>query len=270
MDNVSNDLPLVSVIMGVYNSGKTLASAVDSILAQTYANFEFLICDDASTDDSLRILAQYKDQRIKLLKNSVNHGLAYSLNKCLKMCTGYYVARMDADDVSFPNRLAEQVAFLESNTSIDAVGSSVVIWDGEKDIGVRKFPELPNKKHLLNSNPFAHPTMMLKRSVYQKLGGYTVSNSTKRAEDLDLWFRFFNHGFKGYNMQMPLLRYAEAEEDYEKRTICAALGIAKVYLKGYKLLNFPKLCRVYCLKPVISSMLPTKLKLYLRKKRLKH
>ena len=107
--------PLVSVIMGVYNSQGTLSEAVMSILNQTYSNFEFLICDDGSTDDSLKLLGNFSDKRIKILRNEVNRGLAFSLNKCLVASSGAYVARMDADDVAFPDRLETQLSFLEKN-----------------------------------------------------------------------------------------------------------------------------------------------------------
>lgn len=264
----SKECPLVSVIMGVYNSETTLSSAVKSILNQSYSNFEFLICDDASTDDSLQLLSSFKDQRIKILKNVTNQGLAYSLNKCLERCSGHYIARMDADDVAFSTRLQVQVEFLEKHKNIDAVGTAVSVWDGEKIIGVRKFPEFPDKRCLLKSNPFAHPTMMIKRSVYQKLNGYHVDRSTKRAEDLDLWFRFFGHGYTGYNIQLPLLRYTETAADFSKRSFSAAVGIAKVYLRGYRLLRMPIYYYAYCLKPIISSLLPTNFKLYLRRRKL--
>lgn len=264
----SKECPLVSVIMGVYNSETTLSSAVKSILNQSYSNFEFLICDDASTDDSLQLLSSFKDQRIKILKNETNQGLAYSLNKCLERCSGHYIARMDADDVAFSTRLQVQVEFLEKHKNIDAVGTAVSVWDGKKIIGVRKFPEFPDERSLLKSNPFAHPTMMIKGSVYQKLNGYHVDRSTKRAEDLDLWFRFFSHGYAGYNIQSPLLRYTETEADFNKRSLSAAIGIAKVYLRGYRLLKMPVYCYGYCLKPIVSSLLPTSFKLYLRKRKL--
>lgn len=262
------EYPLVSVIMGVYNSETTLSSAVKSILNQSYSNFEFLICDDASTDASLQLLSSFKDQRIKIVRNKTNQGLAYSLNKCLERCSGCYIARMDADDVASSTRLQTQVEFLEKNANIDAVGTAISVWDGEKIIGIRKFPEFPDKSCLLKSNPFAHPTMMIKRSVYQKLNGYHVDSSTKRAEDLDLWFRFFSHGYTGYNIQLPLLRYTETEADFNKRTFSAAVGIAKVYLRGYRLLKMPFLYYVYCIRPIISSLLPTCLRLYIRRHKL--
>lgn len=256
--------PLVSVIMSVYNSQYTLSGAIDSILSQTYPYLEFIICDDASTDNSLSVLSSYKDKRIKIIQNKENRGVAYSLNSCLKFCTGEYIARMDADDVALNDRLSEQVSFLCQNRTIDAVGSSISIWDGKKIVGVRRFPEYPNKYHLIGSNPFAHPTMMIKREVYQTLQGYTVSEATRRAEDLDLWFRFFAKGYKAYNLQKSLLIYSETNRDLQRRTFRAAMGIAKVYYSGCKMLDLPLLSRYCCVKPIISSLVPVCLKVLLR------
>lgn len=175
---------------------------------------------------------------------------------------------MDADDVAFPDRFEKQLFFLEKNKNIDAVGSSVSVWDGKAIVGIRKYPEFPTMKHLVSSNPFAHPTVMLKKTVYETLGGYKVEASTKRAEDLDLWFRFFKHGFTGYNFKTPLLKYRETNSDYKKRSLSAAIGIARVYLNGYRMLGFPKRYNFYVLKPIISSVLPTFLKLKIRDKKL--
>ena len=268
MSKNHKDQPLISVIMGVYNSQETLVESVTSILNQSYPNFEFLICDDSSTDDSLKLLSDFGDKRIKIIKNETNRGLAYSLNKCLSVSKGEYVARMDADDLAYPDRFEKQLSFLEAHRDIDAVGSSVSIWNGKSIVGIRNYPELPTAKHLIKSNPFAHPTMMLRKTVYEILGGYKVDASTKRAEDLDLWFRFFKRGFTGYNIQSPLLRYTEKEIDFKKRTISAAIGIAKVYQNGYRMLGFPKAYDIYATKPIISAITPTFLKLYLRDKNL--
>ncbi len=268
MNKNHKDLPLISVIMGVYNSQETLVESVTSILNQSYPNFEFLICDDSSTDDSLKLLSAFNDKRIKIIKNETNKGLAHSLNKCLSFSRGDYVARMDSDDFAYPDRFEKQLTFLETHKNIDAVGSSVCVWNGTSIVGIRKYPELPTVKHLVKSNPFAHPTMMLRKNIYEILGGYKEDASTKRAEDLDLWFRFFKQGFTGYNIQSPLLRYTEKDVDFKKRTLSAAIGIAKVYLNGYRMLGFPKAYNIYAIKPIISAVMPISFKLYLRNKNL--
>lgn len=253
--------PLVSIIMGVYNEEKNLSRCIDSVLKQTYTNWEFIICNDCSTDNSKEILMQYhsKDERIIILENEKNSRLAASLNNCLKVAKGKYIARMDADDECLPDRLQKQVQFLEDNKGIDCVGTAVIVFDENGDKGVRLSKEKPNKNDLLSSNPFAHPTVMIRKTVMDNLDGYKETKETKRAEDLDLWFRFYDAGYQGYNMREPLYRYHESEEDMKKRSLNAAIGISKVYLNGYKLLGFPKYKFFYAIKPIIASLLPNKL-----------
>lgn len=264
-------LPLVSIIMGVYNEEAHLRNCLESVIKQTYRNWECIICDDCSTDSSKEILYEYqkKDGRFIILENDQNSRLAASLNNCLSIARGKYIARMDADDLCLPSRLQSQVQFLEENQEIDCVGSAVIVYDETGDKGIRLCKEYPQKEDLLHANPFAHPTVIIKKSVMDVLGGYTVSRDTRRAEDLDLWFRFFHADYKGYNMQKPLYKYHESEEDMQKRTFKAALGISRVYLRGYKLLGFPKYDYIYAMKPVISSVIPKRIMAYFHRNRLK-
>lgn len=251
---------LVSIIMGVYNEEKTLERCLDSIIAQTYDNWELIVCDDCSIDGTISILKKYikKDNRIKLLRNKKNMRLAASLNKCLGVAKGKYVARMDADDISLPDRLEKQVEFLEEHEEIDCVGSNMLVFDDSGDKGVRESIEKPIKEDMLNKAPFFHPTIMMRKTVYEKLGGYTVSTKTMRAEDLDLWFRFFKRGYKGYNLQENLYRYHESTTDYKKRTLKAAIKTAMVYVGGFKMLGFSKIKYLYAMRPIISAILPNR------------
>ncbi|HCR4946745.1 TPA: glycosyltransferase, partial [Enterococcus faecium] len=256
MSNVSN--PLVSVIMGAYNSEKTIGRAIDSIIKQTYLHWEMIICDDGSTDGTVKIIRKYveKDKRIKLVQNKKNSGLAYSLNHCLKYSSGKYVARMDADDISLPERFAYQVGFFEKNPEYDVVGCNRIVFDENGDSGIRKSKEIPTINDMYKGSPFAHPTIMMKRSVYTILGGYRVNKDTTRSEDLEMWFRFFNEGFRGYNLQRVLFKYQETSEDFHKRSLRAAYGITKVLLRGYKLIGVSKYKYIYAFKPIISAIIP--------------
>lgn len=253
--------PLVSIIMGVYNAKDTIEYCIDSILSQTYSNWEFVICDDCSTDETYSILEKYakQDARIKILRNDKNSRLAASLNRCLSVASGKYIARMDADDASLPERLKKQVEYLEAHPEIDLVGCARIIFDENGEQGIRRGIEYPNRESLLTDSPFAHPTIMMKKSGYDALGGYNVSAQTMRAEDLDLWFRFFAAGYTGYNMDEPLYLYREGVEDMGKRTLKAGIGIAKVFWQGYALLGYPYRKRIWALKPIIASLVPRKL-----------
>lgn len=252
------DRPLVSIIMGAYNCENTLSEAIESIFKQSYENWEFIICDDCSTDNTLKILKQYeeKDSRIIVLHNANNLRLAATLNKCLKEARGKYVARMDADDISLPERIEKQVLFMEKHYEVDCVGTNRIIFDKNGYRSIRVSDEYPTKDKLLLDTPFAHPTIMMKKSVYDTLGGYVVSKATIRAEDLDLWFRFYSKGFKGYNIQEELYLYREDIEDLKKRSLKAGIATAIVFFKGYKLVGIPLYKYIFALKPIISSLVP--------------
>lgn len=250
--------PLVSIIMGAYNGEKTISRCIESIINQTYTNWEFIICNDCSTDNTLKIINEYseRDSRIIILNNDRNIRLAASLNRCLDVAKGKYVARMDADDESLPSRLEVQVKYLEEHPDVDCVGVARIVFDEYGEHGIRRENEYPSKNDLLYMNPFAHPTIMMKKSVYNELQGYTVSEETMRAEDLDLWFRFYEKEYNGYNIQTPLYRYREGLDDYSKRTIKAGIGTSKVYWNGLKRLNVKWYKRIVAFKPIITAIIP--------------
>ena len=258
------NMPLISVIMGVYNGEKTLRLAIDSIIKQTYSNWELIICDDCSTDSTIDILEEYRvrEGRIHILHNKTNQRLAAALNHCLKKAKGEYIARMDADDESLPNRLATQAVFLETHPEYACVGSGVIVFDDDGNQYIRSRKEFPQKRDLLWDVPFTHPTILMRKSVYDALGGYTVSKMTVRAEDLDLWFRFYAQGYQGYNIKKPLYRYRESLEDYKKRTLSAGFQTARVFLNGYRLLELPPYLKVFGLKPIITSIIPNPIMKY--------
>ena len=162
------DNPLVSVVMPVYNAQKYLNKAIDSILAQTYKDFEFIIINDGSTDNSLQIIKKYqkKDKRI-IVKNKKNKGIVAALNDGIKLSRGKYLARMDADDISLPSRFEVQVNFMEKNSKIGVCGTWVEVFGEINKNYLLKFPinnELL-KIRLLFSVPFAHPSIMMRRDL---------------------------------------------------------------------------------------------------------
>ena len=195
----------VSVIMGLYNCETTLPDAIESIINQTYDNWELIMCDDASIDNTFEVAQQYHKQypeKIILLKNEQNSKLAFTLNHCLKYVTGQYVARMDADDQSVQERFEKQVKFLREHPEFDLVSTGIKLFDGKEYYGERmNRKEVPQKEDLVWGPCFQHATIMTYKRVYDELEGYYVSNRTERGQDYDLWFRFFQKGVKGYNMQ---------------------------------------------------------------------
>ncbi len=197
--------------MSVYNGMPYLIDAVKSILNQSYKNLEFVIVDDASTDGTLKYLTSLKDKRIILVKNKSNMGLAASLNKALKKTSGKYIARMDADDISLPNRLKTQMGFLMENPSIDVCGCWADFIDKKGNItGEKKYPLTDEsiKKKLAWLPPIIHPTFFAKNEFFKELGGYDLNYDY--AEEYELLMRAKNK-FKMANVDKKLLLWRQSD-----------------------------------------------------------
>ena len=250
----------VSVIMGIYNCQDTLRESIDSIINQTYDNWELIMCDDMSTDNTYKIAKYYVDKyknKIKLIQNDKNSGLAFSLNHCLKYVTGEFIARQDGDDLSVENRFEVQVKFLEENKQYDLVASKMISFDENGVNGLRgvSFDE-PKISDLSRSTAFCHATIMAREYVYKELNGYRVNKYTMRCEDVDLWFRFFAKGYKGYNLQEGLYMVRDDLNAYKRRTLKSYLYLMKVNFDGYKMVNMPKKYYVFLIKPILPALIP--------------
>ncbi len=180
--------PFVSVVMPVYNSGRHLKNAIDSILIQSYKNFEFIIINDGSTDNSVEIINSYADTRIKIILNDSNKGLIFSLNKAINFSTGKYIVRMDADDLSLPERICEQVKFMENNPEVGVCGCNYTIF-GES---VNERVYVAEAKHdailsqMIFNSSIVHPSLILRRSVLP-LSTDIYDKNFIHAEDYALW-----------------------------------------------------------------------------------
>ncbi|NDW09800.1 glycosyltransferase family 2 protein [Dysgonomonas sp. 520] len=197
--------PFVSVVMPAYNAEKYLKEAIDSILNQTYKNFEFIIVDDGSTDKTSEIIESYTDNRIKLLKNDKNRGLIYSANIAIRVATGKYIARMDADDISLPERLEKQVLFLEKNNEVSILGTSYVRSDNNKQVHHPENTELI-KIYLLEGTTFAHPSVMIRRNNIVQYNLF-FQDEYISAEDYALWTSFSMKNLNMANLQDVLVYY---------------------------------------------------------------
>jgi glycosyltransferase involved in cell wall biosynthesis len=179
--------------MPVYNGEKYLRFAIESILAQSFSDFEFLIINDGSTDNSVQIIQSYNDSRIRLVHNEKNLKLISTLNKGINLASGKYIARMDCDDISLPKRLAKQVSFMHANPNVGVLGTGFQLVDGKGKRG-RKY-RFPAEHHFLRWSlcfycPFAHPAVMMRKDVVRRVGGY--NHEMIHAEDYDLWYRLAN------------------------------------------------------------------------------
>ena len=262
-------MPRISVVMAVYNCSDTLPRAIDSILFQSYQDWELVICDDCSTDGTSDILEKYQrcyPEKIIVVKNNQNSKLPFSLNRCLKASSGEYIARMDGDDVSMPERLEKQLAFLDQHPEYAVVGTSMVRFDNRGDYDIYEAVRNPDKFTLLTQVPFCHATILMRKSVFDMLGGYVVSQRTERGQDLDLWFRFFAKGFKGNNMPEALYKVCEDRNAIRLRKFKYDLYLTQTRFLGFKLLHFPWWSYPLVLKPLVSFFTPRWLKLVLRRR----
>lgn len=183
-------MPKVSVVMPAYNAEKYIGEAIDSILNQTFTDFEFIIINDGSTDKTKDIILSYSDKRIVYLENEKNSGIVFTLNKGLDRSHGEYIARMDSDDISLPTRLKKQVEFLELNKDIGLLGTGIKVLNGENEqvILYRTDPK-ELKAELLFSSCLAHPTVMMRKSVLKDNNLFYDKNFQGR-EDFALWWEF--------------------------------------------------------------------------------
>ena len=182
--------PKISVILPVYNGEKYLAEAIDSILSQTYQNFELIIINDCSSDRTPEIISSFTDERIRIINNPSNMKISRSLNKGIELAQGQFIARMDADDISLPERFQKQVAFLENYPDIGVVGSWIRRIDEKGNFINNMFRETrPEtiKWDLFFGSPIAHPSVMMRAEVVRSSGGYSID--AFGCEDYELWTR---------------------------------------------------------------------------------
>lgn len=268
----------VSVAMAIYNCASTLKEAVDSILSQTFADWELILCDDCSTDGTLAIAREYESQyeNILVIRNERNIGLPASLNHCIEHAQGEYIARMDGDDISLPERFQVEVDFLESHPEYAIVSCAMINFDENGDWGIQRKPEKPEKKDFILDSPFCHAPCIMRRSALADVGNYTVREDLRRGQDYFLWHKFYCKGYKGYNIQEPYYKMrddkdAAARRGFKKsyiKRVKSSLRTARVKNIILKDLGFSAFVRIIALRPLVIAILPNSLYLYLHKKKL--
>jgi len=197
---------LISVIMPVYNTKQWVWESIESILNQTYKDFEYIIVDDCSTDWSYEICEEYakKDKRIRLYRNEKNWWVAFTKNRLISLATTNYLASQDSDDVSFPNRLELEYKFLEENKDYAVVAwNNAIIDEKGKEIWHRKYSD-DIRRVILKKSPVSHPTTMMRKDMFDKVWWYS---KVKYVEDYDLWIKLYNEGYKIKNLDEDLLEY---------------------------------------------------------------
>lgn len=251
----------ISVVMAAFNAEKYLREAMDSILAQTYGDLELIVLDDKSTDGSLQILKEYAaaDPRVVVLENEQNMGLTKSLNKGLAVAKGEYIARMDADDISVPDRFAKQVAFLDSHPDYSFVSCIGRYIDEEgREEQLRLFPETHEEicAMMPKVDAVMHPGVMFRREDIARIGNYC--EDFRVVQDYDLWFRGMAAGYKFYNIQEPLVLFRRNDSYNTRKSKAYRLVDYRVRKKGYKLNKIPLHKRVYLIVPLALAYIPPK------------
>lgn len=195
--------------MGVYNCAGTLAQALDSLLAQTYQDFEVIMCDDGSADNTAEVATGYVRRfphKFRLIHNERNMKLAATLNHCLEHVQTELVARMDGDDISLPDRFAKEVDFLDAHPEYGLVSSPMIYFDDMGDFRVGRGNGAVHKEDFRHGSPFCHAPVMVRTHIYRAVNGYTTGLKTERMEDYYLWYKIYKAGYKGYNLHEPLYK----------------------------------------------------------------
>lgn len=226
---------MITVIMPVYNAELYLKDAIDSILNQTFSDFEFLILNDGSTDKSKEIILSYSDTRIKYLENEKNLKLIKTLNKGLGIAKGKYIIRMDADDISLPNRFQEQFDFMELHHDVVLCGSFAEKFGIDKGIFSVPISDKEIRENFLVYSPFIHPSVIIRHST---LTDNKIIYNAKyiHAEDYKFWLELLKVG-KVYNIGKVLLKYRTSQEQisnkYSKEQACTSQKIRREFIKNY-------------------------------------
>ena len=236
----------VSVVLPVYNGERDVHESIQSILNQTYQNFEFIIINDGSIDNSGKIIGGFKDSRIVYLEQD-NQGLAAALNNAIKVSTGEYIARQDQDDYSYPERFEKQIEFLESHSDYAVVGT----WALEIDTEAKKKWNMRNyyKQHavesfalkytLLFDSPFVHSSVMIRKSVFDKVGLYCTDKDRQPPEDYELWSRI-GRKFEIANIPEILHVYRRGPESMTRH----ADGSINTYIDRCTKISIENICYV--------------------------
>ena len=255
-------MPKVSVLMGVrLTDGRTgpLREAVESILGQSLRDLELLVCPDGSSPQALAVLEALAaaDPRLVLVAGDGSGALPQKLNRCLARARGEYLARMDGDDWSYPQRLERQAAYLDSHPQVGFVGCCADLFDSRRGVyGQRLFPPAPRAEDFRFNMPFLHPALVFRRQALEEAGGYSLSRWAVLCEDYDLLLRLYALGWRGENLQEKLIRYRVEPEDWKKRRMGHRLNEAVTRFCRFRQLGMLPRALPYVVKPLAVGLLP--------------
>lgn len=260
----------LSVISGAYNAASHpfFRKSIESVLQQSFSDFEFIICDDGSTDNTLELLLGYAkiDRRVKILENGKNLGLAATLNRCIEISTGEYIARHDLDDYSVKERFERQITYLENHKSVGILGTGILLFDENGVWGEELMPRIVKNEDFLFNNPYKHGSIMFRRSELVRAGGYRVARETLRNEDYDLFMKM-QLFCRGENLRELLYSFCEDKSAFKRRKYKYRINEAKVRLRGFCALGLMPQGIPYVIKPLVVGLIPPPILKRLQRKR---
>ena len=213
-------MPVLSIVSGAYNLENCFSfkNSIESILSQSFTDFEFIICDDGSVDRTYEILSEYaeRDSRIVLLRNEKNLGLAQTLNNCISVAKGEFIGRHDLDDYSAADRFEKQLTYLYEHPEVGLLGTAAYLFDGDGIFDTVRFPKTVTTTDFLFNSPYQHGSVVFRSEVLKTAGGYTVSKATRRTEDYELFMRIQLFA-RGENLTEPLYHFLEDDRALKRR-----------------------------------------------------
>lgn len=261
--------PRISVIMGIYNCEKTLQEAIDCLYAQTYQDFEIILCDDGSKDGTYNIAQENADKHpnIKLIRNPNNMGLNQTLNNCLNIAQGEFIARMDGDDTCSPYRFEKEVRVLDAHPELAIVSSDMSFFDENGVWGQTHVILQPLPKDFLRKTRFCHAACLVRKEAYDAVNGYSLGSKLLRVEDYHLWIKMYAKGYRGYNIPEPLYQMRDDRNANARKKFKYRFNEAYVKMLAIKMLHLPVWSYLYCVRPILIGLLPDSLYNYLHHKK---
>ncbi len=258
------EAPSVSVLMGVYYQKEDLSllrRSVDSILRQDWKDLEFLVCDGGSRREVCLLLDSFaaEDPRLRLIRGGGRHDLASKLNACLREARGSFIARMDDDDCSHKDRLSKQLKALEDHPEAGFVGSGVYLFRAGRCVGEQKLPQWPEVRDFYMVQPYIHPTLVFRREALEAVEGYSEDPLQVLCEDYDLLLRLYAAGYRGMNLQEPLLDYTVPLTAKGNRKMRHRWNETVTRYRRFRQLGLLPGAAPYVVKPLAVGLVPEKL-----------
>lgn len=253
--------PLISIIMGIYNCADTLAEAIDSLIAQTYINWELIMCDDGSSDNTYNVASKYAKTyptQIFLIKHEKNQGLNITLNDCLKIAHGEYIARMDGDDISLPTRFEKEMEAFFAEPELAIVSCPMIYFDeyGEWGRGKEKV-NYPVPPQLVRGTVHCHAAAIIRAEAMRDVGGYSVDEKLLRVEDWHLWIKMYAKGYRGKNIGECLYMMRDDQRALKRKNFQTSKRESELSRYAVKSLGLSSMYYLYSLRPIVVGLLPS-------------